>query len=100
MTKEYRSTRWWRVSLRDLFLATAILSLACGWWTDRRRLDGEIQQVRNMKQEEFLRNLGISSDSVVVLKTKEWSVNAGLPKKKSGTRMAATPEPGQLEGLE
>ena len=112
MRNELTPTRRWRVTLRELFLITAILALSLGWWSDRRHLNMEIQQTRNMKQDEFLQALGISSDTIVVLKSENWSVNpplppfslgkpsSGIPQKKLGAGMAETPTPGQLDGSE
>ena len=35
-----------RFSIRDLFLVTAIVALAFGWWRDRSNLDYELRGMR------------------------------------------------------
>jgi hypothetical protein len=40
MTETKPKRRWFRFSIRDLLLLTAIIAIATGWWLDHRRLTG------------------------------------------------------------
>jgi hypothetical protein len=35
--------RWWQFSLKDLLLLVIIVALAAKWWSDHRRLAGDLR---------------------------------------------------------
>jgi Flp pilus assembly protein TadB len=51
-----------KFSIRDLFLVTAIVALAVGWWVDRRQLLAERQEAKKvMAENDTLKRLLFSS---------------------------------------
>ena len=38
MTETKPKRRWFRFSIRDILLTTAIIALVAGWWLDHRRI--------------------------------------------------------------
>ena len=56
MTETKPKRRWFRFSIRDLLLVTAIVALSIGWWVDHRQL----------KKDCMLTSL-LSTDSKMVL---------------------------------
>jgi hypothetical protein len=51
-----------QVSLRELFLLVALVTMGCGWWVERQSLSRDADRLREMADEKDLRILKLESE--------------------------------------
>lgn len=73
MTESKPKRRWFRFSIRDLLLVTAIAALAVGWWLDHRI---QVDRYRSMLPPKIVAYPITTADPNAVLKTLQTAVGS------------------------